>query len=115
MTVEAEAGAYENPLAPVSSRLTLGLPEGLPASDEPASGRRPFGLRFARDLGRSNAAPWPRHHYCPDRQVLVTHEPSPVALADELLAVQTTTLVYKDGKGSPQEDWKPDPSYWASP
>lgn len=115
MAFDAETGAYENPLAPVSSRLTLGLPEGLPASDEPASGLRPFGLRFARNLGRSGVPPWPRHHYCPERQVLVTDEPSPVPLAHELDAVQTTTLVYKDGKGSPQEDWKPDPSYCGSP
>lgn len=115
MTLDAETGARENPLAPVSSRLTLGLPEGLPASDEPASGRRPFGLRFARGLERSDVPPWPPHRYCPDQQVLVTDEPSPVPLVDELRAVQMTTLVYKDGKDSPQEDWKPDPSYCGLP
>ena len=115
MTLDAETGARENPLAPVSSRLTLGLPEGLPDSDEPASDLRPFGLRFARDLERSNVPPWPPRRYCPDRQVLVTDEPSPVPLDDELRAVQTTTLVYKDGHGSPQEDWKPDPTYCGSP
>ena len=114
MSFDAETSAYENPLAPVSSRFTLGLPEGLPDSDEPASGRRPFGLRFAKDLMRFDAAPWPRHHYCPDRQVLVT-EPAAVPLAEDLGAVQTTTLVWKDGHGSPQEDWKPDPSYCGSP
>lgn len=93
----------DDPLVPVSARFPLSR-TGLPASGEAPSGaERPFALRFVRQPERLVYA-LPPHRYCPIRQVMVTDDD----LAQPVLAFTPTTVGTKDGKGNPQEDWKPD-------
>jgi putative ATP-grasp target RiPP len=103
MKRQPAALVHEDPLVPTGGRFPLSRAE-LPVNDEPPSGpaTRPFGLRFASEPGRAVAAPLPPHRYCPARQVMVTEADRPV------LDFTPTTVANKDGKGGPQEDWKPD-------
>lgn len=102
----------DGPLVPVSARFSLSRPTP-PVSDEPPSGptTRPFALRFVRELSTALDPPLPPHRYCPERQVLVTDD----ATASPVRGFETTTLFNKNGKGGPQEDWKPDPPFFDTP
>ncbi|MGH3889058.1 MAG: putative ATP-grasp-modified RiPP [Pseudonocardiaceae bacterium] len=91
----------------MSARFALSR-AGLPASDEAPSGvdTRPFALRFARTPNRAVNDALPPYRYCPVRQVLVSSDDDDDG--DEPVVWDPTTVGSKDGKESPQEDWKPD-------
>jgi putative ATP-grasp target RiPP len=99
----------DDTLVPVSSRfpLSCAYPD-LPFSDAPPSGAatRPFVLRVAGRPAAREAARLPRARYCHVRQIAVTDDElaSPVYP----MSADRTTIVSKDGKDNPQEDWKMD-------
>lgn len=98
------------PLMSAGSRFALGRPrEDVPWSDAAPSapGFRPFGLRFARPFDRELTVPLPPHRYCAERQMMITTATG-APLHHHIDDMTRQTVLNKDGKGGPQEDWTPD-------
>lgn len=112
MTGKSAMPFVHDPLMSISARFSLSRAE-LPVSDEPPSGptTRPFALRFVREPGSVVSPPLPPYRYCPQRQILITDDSD----ARPIYGVTMTTIGTKDGKGSPQEDWKPDLPFQDAP
>lgn len=105
MRHESASRFRDDPLVPVGARFPISR-AALPTDDEPPSGprTRPFALRFTRKPSPAATPSLPPHRYCPQRQVLVTDDEAALPVLD----FTPTTVGNKDGKGGPQEDWKPD-------
>lgn len=112
LTRRSTAVVHDDPLVPIGGRFPLGRVEPPVNAEPPSAPRtRPFALRFAREPSRVDTPPLPPHRYCPERQILVTDDDAALPVVD----FTPTTVGDKDGKGGPQEDWKPDLPFHEEP